>query len=142
MEVRLIDPTKVLYNKYYGTDWRNPWDMFYGFKDGVIGVTGNNSKASYCDRNLTDAYTVYFKNFADLFKDDATIATNFNDANKEASMRAFFTYVRNTLQWPFFTLYSCYWMTALLYVPYIEWDLPNIFAYQGHDEYDEFTVMD
>jgi len=96
--------------------------------------TGNNSKFSYCNWNISEANDVFFYNFQGLFKDAATISTNFGDtANRDNSIATMLLYWKRALQWPFQTLYSCYWATTLLYEPYLLENMPNIMGWKDAD---------
>ena len=70
------------------------WNFVLGFKDGVVGVTGSTSLAAYCNGNVSSVDDVYWNNFNSLWKTPDIAKTNFNEANLEVSLRAFFGYVR------------------------------------------------
>ena len=55
-------------------------------------------------------------------------------------MRNFFTYVRDTLQWPYETLFNCYWGTVVLYDKYDAHDFPHWlnWKYKQNDTYVEY----
>jgi hypothetical protein len=42
---------------------RETWDFVYGFKDGVIGVTGGDSKSFLCNSNISNVDTVFYYNY-------------------------------------------------------------------------------
>ena len=94
--------------------WRELWDFIFGFKDGVVGVTGGDSKAYLCNANLSIADKIWYTNYANMF--DGTHFTE-DDAVFQASMLEIMGYIQDSLQWPFFVLYNCYWAGYELYTP-------------------------
>jgi len=93
---------------------REFWDIVMGFKDGVVGVVGDDTKAYLCNGNLTIVGDVFYGNFAQMF--DGTRFTA-DEAEFEASLLELLDLVKIALQWPYNTLYNCYWAGVELYTP-------------------------
>jgi hypothetical protein len=53
---------------------------------------------------------------------------------RDNSIKTMLLYVKKALQWPFLTLYSCYWASTLLYEPYYANNFPNIMGALDEDE--------
>lgn len=77
-------------------------------------MTGDNSKAFLCNANLSIADDIWYNNYALMF--DGTYFTEDN-AVYQASMIKLMYYVQDSLQWPYFVLYNCYWAGYELYTP-------------------------
>lgn len=93
---------------------RELWDFIYGFKDGIVGVTGGESKAYLCNGNLSIANSIWYWNYVNMF--DGNHFTEDNDVY-QASMIDLMFFVQESLQWPYFVLYNCYWAGYELYTP-------------------------
>ena len=106
-------------------EFTDVWDFASGFKDGVVLVTGNNSLATFCNRNISSTKTVMYDNYNALLN-PLIFSTAMNEQNRVKTLRFYFGYLQQSLQLPFNTLYSCYWASELLYVPYEQADTPNI----------------
>jgi hypothetical protein len=104
--------------------WTDSWWFLNGFKDGAILVTGNNSKWTYCNGNITDTNDVFWYNYTNLFSADV-VSTRFNPTNRDNSLKTFFSAVNSTMRWPYYTVYSCYWAATNMYEPYYGWQFPN-----------------
>jgi hypothetical protein len=50
--------------------WTEMWDFILGFKDGVVGVTGEESKSFLCNANISIADQVWFLDYDALVKDE------------------------------------------------------------------------
>jgi len=103
-----------------------------GFKDGVVHVTGNSSKFTYCNNNLTQTNGVFYYNYKTLFSSDV-VSVNFNPTNRDNSLTSFFSFVNDTLTWPYNTTFSCYWATTLLYEDYYTYRFPSVFNVKNED---------
>ena len=114
---KLLPPTGPQvgdHNKEYVNTWTEVWDFVNGFKDGIVGVTGKESKSYLCNANITNTEAVFYKNIAEMF--DGTHFVE-DDTIYDASMLELMGYIQDALQWPYFTLYSCYWAGVELYTP-------------------------
>jgi hypothetical protein len=67
-------------------------DVLQGFKDGVAGVTGSDSKFYLCNSNITVAEDIYYWNYYTLFREDL-LEENFSEDNEDASMLELMGYV-------------------------------------------------
>ena len=105
-------------------EWTDFWKFTLGFKDGAILVTGNNSKWTYCNGNITETNDVFWYSYLGLFG-PSVVSTNFNPTNRDNSLTSFFGMVNDTMRWPYYTLYSCYWAATNLYEPFYGWQFPN-----------------
>jgi hypothetical protein len=56
---------------------REMWDFIVGFKDGIVGVTGGESKAYLCNGNISRANSIYYWNYRNMFD-----GKHFTDDNK------------------------------------------------------------
>lgn len=140
-------PIVGFHNGYHNTarvkTFDEVWNFVIGFKDGVVGVTGSTSLASYCNGNVSSADDIYWNNYNTLWSTPAVAATNFNQLNIEASFRAFFGYVKKTFQWPYFVLFSCYYALGEIYEPLEKENYPNLFAGKDADgNYIELTIWE
>ena len=140
-------PIVGFHNGYHNTarlkTFDEAWNFVLGFKDGVVGVTGSQSLASYCNGNLSSVDDIYWNNFNELWKTPEIASTNFNQANIEVSFRAFFGYVKKVFQWPYFVLYSCYYALGEIYDPFETENYPNLFAGKNPDgTYVELTLFE
>jgi len=45
-------------------------DFLVGFKDGIVGVTGEDSKAYRCNSNITAAEVIWYENYTLLVEDE------------------------------------------------------------------------
>ena len=114
------------------------WQFLYGFLDGS--VYGKSANLTACSTYAQDVSTVYYFNWYYLFENEATIESNFNVQNQEASIRLIFQYIQKMLQWPYQVSLNCYWGTAMLWVPYEYQQYPNIFYERLNDgTYKQFT---
>jgi len=59
------------------TDAKNFIDYIEGLKDGTVALTGTDSKAYLCNKNITAAKAVFFDNWLKLFGSEETIALSF-----------------------------------------------------------------
>jgi hypothetical protein len=73
---------RVEFNTMRVSKWRDWFDFLFGFKDGVVRVTGVTSKLYICNANISSADSVFYWRIQDYFKDDASISLNFNNANR------------------------------------------------------------
>jgi hypothetical protein len=68
-------------------------------------------------------------------------STALNEQNRVQTGRLYFQYLRTTLQYPFYTLYSCYWASELLYDPWDRVDVPNFLNERDADgSYRDLTL--
>lgn len=114
----VLVPTVGQHNTKRLTDGAEAFRFVMGFKDGLVQLTGDSSKIHYCNANVSASTQTYYWNWHFLFQNKDVVEANFDAANRDASLRSFFTYWQSVLRWPFNTLYSCYWAQVLLYVPY------------------------
>jgi len=123
-------PLVRTHNTNYVTEVTQALQFMSGFKNGAVAVTGNESLYSYCNNNFSDFQQVYYTNFVELlgFNPDA-----FTDVNEEATTRELLINVQYTLQWPYQTLYSCYWAQELLLDPMQDQDFPNLLNERKED---------
>ena len=105
-------------------EWKDFWWLVQGFKDGAIMVTGNNSKWQYCNGNITQTNDVFWYSYLGLFG-PSVVSTNFNPTNRDNSLTSFFGMMNDTMRWPYYTVYSCYWAATTMYEPYYGWQFPN-----------------
>lgn len=123
-------PLVGFHNGYHNTMRLNTideaWNFVLGFKDGVVGVTGSTSLATYCNGNVSAIDDVYWSNFNSLWPTPEAAATNFNEENIELSFRSFFSYVKKVFEWPYFVLYSCYYAVGEIYEPLKDENYPNL----------------
>ena len=106
-------------------EWYDWWQFFLGYKDGVVAMTGPDSLFAQCDGNWTETNGIFYFQFFELFG-PTVVTDNFGlAANRDASIRRLLNGVKRALQWPFFTLHSCYWAGVLLYEPRYGQDFPN-----------------
>ena len=61
------------------------WEFIIGFKDGVVGVTGEDSKSYLCNSNLTVTEEVWYTNYDLLVNDE----DKWTEDNQEASLLEF-----------------------------------------------------
>lgn len=61
------------------------WQFIIGFKDGVVGVTGEDSKSYLCNSNLTVTEEVWYTNYDLLVNDE----DKWTEDNQEASLLEF-----------------------------------------------------
>ena len=101
------------------------WSFVNGFFDGS--VYGKSDNITACSAYAQAVTTTYYYNWFYLFETEAIIETNFNEQNQEASVRLIFQYIQAMMQWPYQVSLSCYWGTAMLWVPYEYQQYPNIF---------------
>jgi len=102
------------------------FSMANGFKDGIVGVTGEDSMFAFCNGNISQTTDVWYFNYENMFLDEATIQLNFNEDNRRDSLRTIMYYLEATLQWPFFIVYSCYWSGVEVYLPISMEEQPNL----------------
>ena len=67
-------------------------DVLQGFKDGIAGVTGSDSKFFLCNSNITEAEDIYYWNYYTLFREDV-IEENFSEDNEDESMLELMGYI-------------------------------------------------
>jgi len=46
------------------------WEFILGFKDGVVGVTGEESKSYLCNANISVTQQVWYTDYDTLVKDE------------------------------------------------------------------------
>lgn len=61
------------------------WDFLLGFKDGVVGVTGEESKSYLCNGNVSAADDIWYNDYDTLVKDE----TKWTEENEETSLVEF-----------------------------------------------------
>ena len=66
-------------------NWREAWDFAWGFKDGVVGVTGKDSKAFLCNGNVSITDKVFYYDYVDAINN----ATKWTEAETEKSLLEF-----------------------------------------------------
>lgn len=98
---------------------KDAWEIFKGFKDGIAGVTGSDSKFYLCNSNITVAEDVYWYNGYRILG-PPNIEARFTPENEDQSMIELMGYIKLQMQWPYNTLYNCYWAGYELYTPQIE----------------------
>lgn len=92
------------------------YEVFKGFKDGIAGVTGSDSKYYLCNGNITIAEDIYWYNGYKILG-PPNIDENFLPENEDASMIELMGYIKLSMMWPYDTLYNCYWAGYELYTP-------------------------
>jgi hypothetical protein len=122
-------PTVSDHNDNKADTLREVWDFIFGFKDGVVGVTGADSKSFLCNANLSIADTVWYWNYYNIINDD----DKWTEDNSEASLLELFYFVQDSLQWPYFVLYNCYWAGYELYTPIDEYKQPVLPFFASED---------
>ena len=85
-----------------------------GFKDGMVGVIGEESKAYQCNANLTLITDIYFYNYKNLF--DGTRFTE-DLIEYDNSVLDLMDTIKQSIEWPYFVLYNCYWGGVEIYTP-------------------------
>ena len=70
-------PTVQKHNQKHLTTEVEVWNWLSGFKDGLAGLTPNESKLRLCNGNVSRMTDIYFWNYWYLFLDQKTIETNF-----------------------------------------------------------------
>jgi hypothetical protein len=125
-----VRPRVTAHNTNHVTEVTEAMQFLSGFKNGAVAVTGNESLYSWCNNNFSDFQQIYYINFVELlgFNPDA-----FTEVNTEATTRDLLINVQYTMQWPFQTLYSCYWAQELLLDPINDQDFPNLFNDRNED---------
>lgn len=61
-------------------------DFIQGFKNGIVGVTGVDSKYYLCNTNITLAEDVFYLNYKTMFLTPEVIEENFSAENEDATM--------------------------------------------------------
>jgi hypothetical protein len=100
---------------------REALDVFVGFKDGVVGVTGNDSLYTFCNNNASRLREIYYDSWQNVTDD---FALSFSADLWKTNTRYLLLTLTDAMQWPFFVLYSCYWAGIELYTPYNDVDFP------------------
>jgi len=59
-------------------------DVFVGFKDGVVGVTGNESLYTFCNNNASRFSEIYYDSWQNVTKD---LEVSFNVDNWKTNVR-------------------------------------------------------
>lgn len=103
------------------TSYTQVLDFTDGLKDGVVEITGTDSKLFKCNKNLTDFRKVYYDDWQFLLVDTANqfTATTWNITGERTSK-----WIGSVFKWPFDTLYNCYWATNDLIYRYDEMTVP------------------
>jgi hypothetical protein len=50
--------------------WQEFLDFINGFKDGIVGVTGEDSKSYICNANISIAEKVWYTDYEIIFSDE------------------------------------------------------------------------
>ena len=126
----LMRPRVQTHNTNYVTEVTQALQFLSGFKNGAVAVTGNESLYTWCNANFSSFQQVYYINYVEYlgFNPDA-----FTEVNTEETTRDLLTYVKDSIQWPFQTLYSCYWAQELLLDPMHSQNFPNLLNERNED---------
>lgn len=108
------------------TDYGN---FAIGIKDGIVFVTGDESKMFFCNGNLSQSVNVFYGNYYQYFVDQVTIDDKFSSVNMQTTLGEFAEHISTSLRWPYFVSYSCYWSHYELYSSFDEQDLPYLFPF-------------
>lgn len=106
-------------------EWSDAYWAALGFKDGVVFQTGTDTKLYLCNGNLSRVDDVYYRDYTTIFNSGVFPANFASNWRLESLNTA--NLIKASLQWPFFSLYSCYWSVEDLVYRYNNQEVPLAF---------------
>lgn len=106
-------------------EWSDVYWASLGFKDGIVFQTGTETKIYLCNGNLSHVDDVYYRNWTTIYGSNV-FPVNFQTDWRTQSYNTAIL-VMLALQWPFNSLYSCYWSVEDLVFRYSSQDVPLAF---------------
>lgn len=103
------------------------WEYIVGFKDGVVQLTGVDSKLYYCNKNITDTKNVFYYNWLNIFGSYDIITTKWTTTGYQDATFLLMQYTQKVFRWPYNVLYNCYWANIDLVYRYENMNVPLFF---------------